>query len=394
MHSTTCIVGLLWAAAAARAQVNFTVQAADETHIQFTGTGQTRPTIALRHGIAVYVIGTVDCDWSGLIAIGLDGEAPITFNRRSCPNVTGQSLCEYPWFTATDLPNQSHTVLLNLTGPNPKSTPSGNIIADMRYIIYTSLNPNTPSNVTTAASAAPTATTAVAASSSSGHTHTGAIAGGVVGGVLLLLLIAIVLGLLWRQKAKNEHAREQADLLGDGTMRAVGGLSPYWDNHHTVPGAQHPSAMYDPVTVTFGPAAAPVISTPGSDLSKVEGGGFGGAQPGWQPYVDANSGVPGVAVAGTNSAPSSSAGGEFNPYAPPQMYANHLDAGVAAVRDGKGGVVPVTGPSPALSNTSGTGSHNTEDLVHRIASTVAAMMRGDGGVNNAASPPPLYQERS
>ncbi|KAG9000443.1 hypothetical protein FRB94_005413 [Tulasnella sp. JGI-2019a] len=344
-------------------------------------------------GVAVYVIGTVDCDWSGLIAIALDGAKPIIFDRRSCPNVAGQSLCEYPWFTSTNLANQTHTVTLNLTGPNPKSAPSGHIIADLRYITYTTLELETASSssssiiASTSASASyPTNTVPVASSSKS--SSTGPIVGGVVGGILVLLLIALFF--FCRNKKRNQ--RERADLLGDGVGRPPG-----WGDT-TAPIDPGTTAMYEPVPVTFPPAAAAAVipGVPSNNTSKVD---LMGGQRVWTPYSDSAPPTSTVATApGTSSAPSSSAG-DFNPYAPQQLYnQNILDASVAAVqgqRESKGGRSGGTGASPAsnasASGTAGTDGTTHDDLVHRIATTVAAMMmRGEGG-ENVHSPPPQYQ---
>lgn len=83
-------------------------------------------------GVAIYVVGTVDCDWSGLISVSLDGTTAPTFNRRACVG----DICEYPWYTKTGLDaTTKHALTITLTGPNPATAPSGNIIADLRYLM-------------------------------------------------------------------------------------------------------------------------------------------------------------------------------------------------------------------------------------------------------------------
>lgn len=82
-------------------------------------------------GTAIYVIGTVDCDWSGLISVALDGITGPTFDRRACVG----DLCEYPWFSKTNLDNSEHLLTVTLTGPERSAAPSKNIIADLRYLM-------------------------------------------------------------------------------------------------------------------------------------------------------------------------------------------------------------------------------------------------------------------
>ena len=311
-------------------------------------------------GTAVYVVGTIDCDWSGLINIALDGNA-IVFNRRACSLLTNgvTSLCEYPWFTAANLdPTTNHNLTLALTGPPPGQAPSGHIIADLRYIESVGSCPSFPSTesehqITRYTAVDPTDTASLASSTSSPastsvglpasaasqtssqgpapakHSNAGAIAGGVIAGIVgLLLLIAGIFFCLRRRNRDSQHnAYRDPDL----------DANPYPPADATVAAPYHaPAVMAE--------------TTP------------------WHP---------GMLLAGAGTASTQPPSSERSTSSKDGFGARYTSVSNASPP-----------PTQTMSIAQPRNSMQEQDMVHRIAASVAEMLRNPTGGNS--EPPPEY----
>ncbi|KAG8946636.1 hypothetical protein FRC04_011530 [Tulasnella sp. 424] len=265
---------------------------------------------------AVYVLGTVDCDWSGLINITLDKNTPSYFDRRACVG----DICDYPWFLATNLPNTQHTIIVTLTGPPISQAPSKNIIADFRYILYTIPD----SSAVTSASASPSGTSTNLPNSDSQHKSVnGGLIGGVVAGVVILVLVVIVIILLLARYRAQHRQPYPIDLGAEQHPLPPSGL--------TVPQDMTWTPWIPDASQDFGP-------TPGSQTSK----------PASRTPSIANLAAPIAVPAAQVPAPSSSSGRD-------SLYQSE--------RTGSSGPNQVLGNIPP------------DPLVQRISETVAAILR-------------------
>ncbi|KAG8989730.1 hypothetical protein FRB90_002106 [Tulasnella sp. 427] len=277
-------------------------------------------------GTAIYVIGTVDCDWSGLINISLDNGSPANFDRRACIG----DICDYPWFTGTNLENKEHTLNITLTGPPIAQAPSKHIIADFRYILYTV--PDTSSS--SPSSSSPAGTSTSAPGTGSHKSVNGSLIGGVVAGVVILLLIGIIVFLLLARKRSRQRQPHPIDLGAEQHPLAPTGLT----------------APQDMVWTPWTPDGA--VTTPASETTK----SFS-----WTTSTAALI-PPGALAAGHTAAPSSSSGRESN--------SERTDSSGTNQQQSLGNILP---------------SSTDPDLVQRISATVAAMLR------EGSSPPPAYE---
>ncbi|KAG8971647.1 hypothetical protein FRC05_010903 [Tulasnella sp. 425] len=321
---TLSIVSTLLALAAvvglANADHNVTVQAWDLTDIH-----------------AIYVIGTVDCDWSGLINITLDNNTPINFDRRACVG----DVCDYPWFTATNLPNTQHTLNLTLTGPPISKAPSKHIIADFRYLLYTvpDASSSVPSAVTSSVSPSGTSTN-LPDSGSQNKGVSGGVIGGVVAGIVIVILIGIIAFLLCARKRARDRQPHPIDLGGEQHPLAPTGL--------TAPQDMSWSPWIPDPSQDFGP-------TGGSQTSKS--------------LMSLNTSTTNLVIPSAQvAAPTSSSGRE----------SSHPSDGTDSSGQNRslgGALPPSTDP----------------DLVQRISETVAAMLREGNAPPPAYEPPPPVQ---
>lgn len=345
----TTLFALAAAAGLASADHNVTVQAWDTTNIHYSGTwlnqqdycSSTRYTSTIGDyftfsftGSGIYVIGTVDCDWSGLINITLDNGTPKNFDRRACVG----DICDYPWFTASGLANTEHTLNITLTGPPVSKAPSKNIIADFRYILYTV--PDSPtvsaSAVTSGAVASPSGTaTNLPDSGSEKKGVNGGLVAGVVVGVVILILIGIIAFLLLARKRARERQPHAIDLGAE----------------------QHPLA---PTGLTVPQDMSWTPWTPTASQDNMAGSQTGKSMSG---YGSTTNLVAPAAIGTAHVAPPASTSGRDS---------NHPSEGTNSSGQHPtfaGALPPTTDP----------------DLVQRISETVAAMIR-DGN-----APPPAYE---
>ncbi|KAG9050667.1 hypothetical protein FS837_003394 [Tulasnella sp. UAMH 9824] len=291
--------------------------------------------LELRTGSAIYVIGTVDCDWSGLINITLDNATPINFDRRACVG----DICDFPWFTASGLANAEHTLNVTLTGPPKSKAPSKNIIADFRYILYTVPDgPSASASAVTSAAASPSGTaTNLPDSSSQKQGVNGGLIGGVVAGIVIVILIGIIIWLVLARKRARERQAHPIDLGAEQHPLAPTGLTVPQDMTWT---PWTPSASQDSGIVA------------GSQIGK----SFS------QNTSTVNLIAPG-AIATTHAGPQSSSSGRGSVDQSERTNSSGQNQGIAHI------LPPSTDP----------------DLVQRISETVAAMIR-DGN-----APPPAYE---
>ncbi|KAG8902191.1 hypothetical protein FRC01_009642 [Tulasnella sp. 417] len=329
----TPLFALAAAVGLATADHNVTVQGWDTTNIQ---PGSTKQTTVHKHGSAIYVIGTVDCDWSGLINITLDNATPKNFDRRACIG----DICDYPWFTASGLSNTEHTLNVTLTGPPVSKAPSKNIIADFRYILYTVPDGPSPSaSAVTSAAASPSGSaTNLPDSGSQNKGVNGGLIGGVVAGVVIGILIGIIAFLLLARKRARDRQAHPIDLGAEQHPLAPTGLNIPQDMSWT---PWTPSASQDSGIIA------------GSQSGKSFSGNTS----------TANLVAP-VAITTTHVASSSS--GRDSIDQSERTNSSGQNQGIAQV------LPPSTDP----------------DLVQRISETVAAMIREGNAPPPAYEPPP------